>query len=69
MTEITINLHDQPCGNCTVCIGRTIGAKNERERIIKLLEQEFNDTWPTGIAFVETSLPNLIALIKGETNE
>lgn len=40
MTEITINLHDQPCGNCTVCIGRTIGAKHEQERIIKLLEDE-----------------------------
>lgn len=43
--------------------------EQETERIIKLLEEEFNDTWPTGVGFVETSLPNLIALIKGETNE
>lgn len=42
------------------------GRVDERERIIKLLEEEFNDTWPTGVGFVETSLPNLIALIKGE---
>jgi hypothetical protein len=46
---------------------RNQGIAMERERIIKLLEEEFNDTWPTGVAFVETSLPNLIELIKGET--
>lgn len=45
------------------------GVTGEQQRIIKLLEEEFNDTWPTGVAFVETSLPNLIELIKGETNE
>lgn len=44
------------------------GTLDERQRIIKLLEAEFNDIWPTGVAFVETSLPNLIALIKGENN-
>jgi hypothetical protein len=43
--------------------------RRTEQRIIKLLEEEFNDTWPTGVGFVETSLPNLIALIKGETNE
>ena len=41
--------------------------RKTKQRIIKLLEEEFNDTWPIGIAFVETSLPNLIELIKGET--
>jgi hypothetical protein len=49
--------------------GVKVGIAYEQDRIIKLLEEEFNDTWPTGVAFVETSLPNLIELIKGETNE
>ena len=58
MSEITINLHDIPCGNCTVCIGRSIGAKHEQERIIKLLEAWLNDD---NADFGET-----LALIKGE---
>lgn len=59
MTEITINLHDQPCGNCTVCIGRTIGAKHEQERIIKLLEEH---DW----SYLEVEASEIISVIKGE---
>lgn len=71
MTEITINLHDQPCGNCTVCIGRTIGAKHEQERIIKLLEGQkkiYNSPKysTTGGLIEEFVLDSAIALIKGE---
>lgn len=65
MTEITINLHDQPCGNCTVCIGRTIGAKHEQERIINLLEQNIDQGDPD----CDSYFMDAIALIKGETNE
>ena len=65
MTEITINLHDQPCGNCTVCIGRTIGARHEQERIIKLLEAEqLHD--PDVVECHCGSWREAIALIKGE---
>lgn len=41
------------------------GKVMERERIIKLLTDEAGDSWPTGIAHLEISLPNLIELIKG----
>ena len=67
MSEITINLHDIPCGNCTVCIGRTIGAKHEQERIIKLLEADICKDWTytccDGWCSAHTAA---IALIKGE---
>lgn len=62
MTEITINLHDQPCGNCTVCIGRTIGAKHEQDRIIKLLEAKCKCSPDSAYCWAAKS----IALIKGE---
>ena len=67
MSEITINLHDIPCGNCTVCIGRTIGAKHEKERIIKLLDA-LKETRPTetNTNYWGYSFERIIALIKGE---
>jgi transcriptional regulator of NAD metabolism len=43
-----------------------IGEHRERERILKILEDECDDGYPTGIKHLETSLPNLIELIKGE---
>lgn len=70
MTEITINLHDQPCGNCTICIGRTIGAKHEQERIIKLLESTADcRCTPNNPDWDNTCFCDAIELIKGETNE
>jgi hypothetical protein len=81
MAEITINLHDQPCGNCTVCIGRTIGAKHEQERIIKLLEKHIpiednynmesscrgcNWEWTWNGKVNDSHEAHLIALIKGD---
>lgn len=69
MTEITINLHDQPCGNCTVCIGRSIGAKHEMERIIKLLENLYLKRDSDGNVLDtkhNEDLLHVIALIKGE---
>jgi hypothetical protein len=40
-----------------------LGAKQERERIIELLEDECKGDWPK---VIEMSLSNLIALINGE---
>ena len=40
-----------------------LGRKLERERIIKLLEDECSSDWPK---VIEMPLSNLIALIKGE---
>ena len=45
-----------------------MGRIAERERIIKLLEAECDDGWPTGVKHLETNLNYLIALIKGENN-
>ena len=42
---------------------RQEGAELERERIIKLLEDECSSDWPK---VIEMPLSNLIALIKGE---
>lgn len=39
---------------------------NTEERIIKLLEDQAGDSWPTGVAHLEISLPNLIRIIKAE---
>ena len=44
---------------CPICYG----AERERERIIKLLEEECYGDWPK---VIEMSLSSLIALIKGE---
>lgn len=66
MSEITINLHDIPCGNCTVCIGRTIGAKHEQERIIKLLIDKAIE-WRTNYLHKQADYIDFtIELIKGE---
>lgn len=37
MSVVSINLHDVKCRDCSICIGRHIGEKDERDRIIKLL--------------------------------
>ena len=67
MSEITINLHDIPCGNCTVCIGRTIGAKHEQERIIRLIEENEYELTIIGADGTKYELDDfVIALIKGE---
>lgn len=42
------------------------GRVDERERIIKLLENECEGDWPK---VIEMSLSNLIELIKGEKND
>lgn len=43
-----------------------LGKKNERERIIKLLESELNQGNPDFITERDTTIERLIALIKGE---
>lgn len=69
MSKITINLHDQPCGNCTVCIGRNIGAKHEQERIIKLIEDDMATNYKEYSGEMEWGFHRAIELIKEETNE
>jgi hypothetical protein len=75
MSEVTINLHDEPCQTCTVCIGRRIGEKHERERIIKLLDDKIAvlEMIETGHgygselnAIRSKTLTSAIQLIKGE---
>lgn len=66
MTEITINLHDQPCGNCTVCIGRNIGAKHEQERIIQILTAKYSELANASRFADSNYYLQAIALIKGE---
>lgn len=44
-------------------LGIAKGTRDERERIIELLEDECSNDWPK---VIEMSLSNLIALIKGE---
>lgn len=46
--------------------GMTRGRIEERERIIKLIEEECAGDWPK---VIEMSLANLIALIKGEAEK
>lgn len=43
-----------------------LGKKNERERIIKLLESELGQGNPDFITERDTTIERLIALIKGE---
>jgi hypothetical protein len=45
---------------------RQEGRGLEQERIIRLLEDECDDGWPTGVKHLKTTLHHLIALIKGE---
>jgi hypothetical protein len=45
---------------------RKQGRKQEQERIIKSLEDECDDGWPTGVKRIDTTLNHLIELIKGE---
>jgi hypothetical protein len=64
-----VNLDNDCCLETTSDAFR-IGSRTERERIIKLLEAEYADTFDTlGIALAQAELDlliKLIALIKGE---
>ena len=59
---VSLELHSEYCGNCAVCAGRQVGVNDERERIIKLLEQLLG----YGDSEWDSSVMAVIALIKGE---
>lgn len=42
MSIININTHDVKCRDCALCIGRHIGEKDERERIIAVLQEKLD---------------------------
>ena len=59
---VSLELHSEYCGNCAVCAGRQVGVNDERERIIKLLEQHLG----YGDSEWDSSVMAVIALIKGD---
>ena len=61
---VTIELHSEYCGNCAVCAGRQIGVNDERERIIKLLENL--NCKPNDHDYNGGCNCDVIALIKGD---
>lgn len=65
---VTLELHSDYCGNCAVCAGRQVGVNDERERIIKLLEEEKAQYESIGgsIFYEVAAINKFIALIKGE---
>jgi hypothetical protein len=61
---VNIELHSEYCGNCAVCAGRQIGVNDERERIIKLLEN--SNCKPNDHDYNGGCNCDVIALIKGD---
>ena len=61
---VTIELHSEYCGNCAVCAGRQIGVNDERQRIIKLLEEQTDHACPDCL---DRAINDAIALIKGDS--